>query len=140
MEQEWWTVRTGASQDDQCSDAVLLGTFFGYVDDIALRLADQQRGFWCAGALYFTRSKGHPELPRDEVRPDANVVIRGIDYDDHADLLARVTRVFEGRPVDVRPATVYGAVSIRRTPLPSDDFVGERRLTSGCIRHHPPTK
>lgn len=113
MEERWWTVRTGFSNDEHSSDSNLLGTFFGYVDDIALRLADKQCGFWCAGALYFSLTKW-PTFPKDEVASEVNVVIRGINWDDRADLMKKMEEKFQDRPVEVLNCNLYGTVTIRR--------------------------
>jgi hypothetical protein len=51
----WWRVTTGQSASDR--GETHLGVFYGHVDEIALRLADQQAGFWCDGKLVFTRVK-----------------------------------------------------------------------------------
>ena len=112
-EKGWWEVRTGAPNDEQSGDSVLLGKFFGYIDDIAFRLADKQCGFWCAGALYF-RPCQEPKLPSKEAKDTVNVVLRTVKWNNGPDLLEKMQAEFQNRPVEVLDCNLYGTVTLKR--------------------------
>lgn len=102
----WWEVRTGDGSENGV-DNVLLGTFYGHVDDIALRLAGRQCGWWCDGKLSVKRvSKPKPEklstIPYDAVN---------VDFDIDGSVVKKMMR---GRPVTVERCGQYGAVTLRR--------------------------
>lgn len=108
-----WAVYTsyGASERDG-NDDVHLGNFFGTVDEIALRLADKQRGFWCGGKLLFKRA-----LPvkhkLGKMRDKVNVEIEGQDWVGPGSL-GKAKRFFKGRPVEVIDCSQYGAMTLVR--------------------------
>lgn len=108
---DWWLVKTGHPNDEQGANNVVLGTFYGHVDEIALRLADKQSGFWCDGKLTFIRTK-QPRLPSLPVRVKVNVVVEEIDWEDHKDLMNKNKRFFASRPVRVEDCSQYGTITI----------------------------
>lgn len=111
---QWWEVRTGASNDERSSDSVVLGTFYGFVDEIALQLAHKQSGFWCDGKLTFTRAKKpDPFLPK-KIHPEVNIVFADLNWNSGDELLRKMKSAFKGRPVSVFDCNQYAAVTLRR--------------------------
>jgi hypothetical protein len=105
MRKRWWRVTTFEGRDD-------LGTFFGYVDEIALALADQQRGDWCDGTIKFEPAE-KPALPKKPKKKTVNVVVDGHDWFANSKV-SKAAAFFKGRPVAVSECNLYGAVTIAR--------------------------
>lgn len=96
-------------RDGECVD---LGIHYGWVDDIALRLSDHQRGFYCDGTLTFDRVP-RPKPLRKKRGEKVNVLLSGHDAFDKSQL--RVIRdMFSDRPVTISECHLYAAFTIHK--------------------------
>jgi hypothetical protein len=109
----WWRVQT-ENPNSERGDRIELGMFYGQIDDVALSLADKQRGFWSEGKLYF-RPINKPEigLPKKVKRKSVNVVL-DMPNVPIGDELPFFKRILKGRPVTVSDCNLYGAVTLTR--------------------------
>jgi hypothetical protein len=114
MKKQWWSVTTGYSnnEDFDCG----LGTYYGYVDEIALHLATRAEGFYQeVGTLIFTPVSA----PEKKLKPHGDKVNIIIDNEKFgttrpdAKLLKAMQRYFKGRPVTIEDSDYYGNVLLR---------------------------
>lgn len=113
MKKDWYKVFTGSGGSEYSGSDIFLGTFYGYVDEIALKLANKQRGFYCDGHLSFQKTvKPNTDLPK-KLHDKVNVVIVGKSWVADRELV-EATKFFKGRPVTVQDCNQYAAVTIVR--------------------------
>lgn len=111
-----WTVMTEA--DCEGKNSKILGTFIGYVDDIAFSLADK-----CFYSLEFK-----PYSPKDYIPKSNHVHINfGIDSDTwHMSKEERVEffkKVFKDRDVQIKEGSYYATVELVKTTSDSRDLL-----------------
>ncbi len=115
--QQYWDVYTGSSGNEHSGDDVFLGTYHGYVDDIALRLANKQSGFWCAGYLTFKKTRDPKKQLPTKIHDRVNVVVHENDWVGEKNF-KKARKFFANRPVRVEECNLYGAVTIVRGRKP----------------------
>jgi hypothetical protein len=103
-----WSVTTEG--DVEGRTVVNLGTYEGYLDEIALRLAPQ-----AYYSLHFTKANDNmPDTKQcDEVNVSLN--IESMTWDMNNDTLAKVMKeVFKDRPVEIASSNYYASFKIKR--------------------------
>ena len=96
-----------------------LGTYLGYVDDIAFALAENQ-GY----NLRFEKVTGEPPTP-EKYLPTVTVVFDGIDEPkDNKKRVAMVAKMLSGRGIEVKSSTIYNAVTLM---MPDDRWNSIKR-------------
>lgn len=110
----WWQVITGGSIDSQAGDEDL-GTFYGYVDEIALALADKAWRPWSdSGKLTFTKvaKPAPPQLPSTTKKK--HVFIEVTNWEPERRVMAEFFANRNGVQVE-DGSPVYGSVKISRS-------------------------
>jgi hypothetical protein len=115
LRRRWSVFTSDGASERSGEDDVHLGDFYGTVDEIALRLANRQRGFWCDGHLLF-RPAGPPNpIKLGKLHDRVNIRVEGMDLKHDS---KRAKTFFKGRPVRVEECNLYGAITLVRIKLP----------------------